>query len=288
MAAKVKPKYTFKDWLIGKVYLDSSPIAHNKGDKLPKNTNWTDFLEKDIKLIKLHQKKIFESASQHTLKHFIETFKNRLKNSETKELLLKLEIKDNWNILFKEPIHNIRLKNRDIIFLFDDLVTMRDFISRNIIKGEKNYDFVHSSSFKFQNKKHFELLTYTRAVFDYYKWLLKFKPKTQHKNVIKIPVKVIALMCIYKDLKISEDTFKKIAKKYGYTNKTSWKGLLDDYYKFYSKNSRQSLNDESITKCKNRLKLIQLAASKLRGKAKIDALNDANILDNLIKKHNWQ
>jgi hypothetical protein len=180
---------------------------------------------------------------------------------------------------------------------------MREYLNTQIVKGEKYYGFVHSPNFKFQYDKFTNDFVYARVTFDYYNWLIKFQSTYQAKNVTKknetpiskkanstmdkIKVKVIALIYFYNGQPINRINCNEIAAKYYYQEKTSGEGLFHDYLKFSKISTRVKLMGESKIKCLNRLKLIEIAISHLKGKAKDNAKKDYEILAKAIDDHEW-
>jgi hypothetical protein len=142
------------------------------------------------------------------------------------------------------------------------------------------------------------------VTFDYYKWLLKFqssrnKSKADSKtnqmaiqkkggsNTDRIKVKVIALIYVYNSEPINRNNCSEIAAKYHYHKKMSGEGLFQDYLKFHINRGRTKLNGDTKVRCINRLKLIEIAISHLKGKAKENAERDYQILEKSIDEHEW-
>jgi hypothetical protein len=299
-----KPKYTYKDWFDGKVYLQTGAIMIDKNVDKPMKAHLNDFSKNSLQKIQLKQKKIFDTKSADLFLKFKNLFKERYKKSEAKELLLKREIEDNRKILYLTPIQDFHFKNRSFTITKDDLIVMREFINNRIIKGEKNYDFVHSPNFKLQYEKITNDLVYARVTFDYYNWLIKFqtflyksKANSNKKNspnakktelkTEKIKVKVIALIYFYNGEPINRVNCSEIAAKYYYLSKKSGDGLYQDYLKFSNTIRRVKLGGESRTKCIYKLKLIENAIDHLAGKAQENAKKEHQILEKAINEHEW-
>ncbi len=295
-----KTTYNYTDWYQGRVYLETGAISINKTDS-PIKAHLSDFSASSLKKIQSKQKEIFDTKCSNKLTKFKNIFTKRLKDSETKELLLKREIEDNKQILFFTPGRELLLKNRTSTFSKDDLLIIREYVNTQIVKGEKYYGFVHSPNFKFAYEKDTDDLVYARATFDYYNWLLKLSEKNKsisisnkHNNLKqvnskaeKIKVKVIALKYFYNNIAITRKNGMEIAAKYNYIESTSGEGLFQDYTKFRENNGRIKVNDESKIRCNNRLKLIGETINHLKGKAKEHAKKDYENLEKAIEKHIW-
>jgi hypothetical protein len=130
-----KPAFIYKDWYLGRVYLETCAIIFDKRSETPSKALLTDFSESTLKKIKLRQREIFDNKSAELLLKFKSIFKERYKKSEAKELLLKREVEDNRKILFLIPIQELHFKNRSFTLSKDDLLVMRDFINNQIVKG---------------------------------------------------------------------------------------------------------------------------------------------------------
>jgi hypothetical protein len=297
-----KPKYNYKEWFDGQVYLETGAILIDKNVDKPMKAHLNDFSKNTLKNIQLKQKEIFDAKSAELLQKFKNLFKQRFKKSEAKELLLKREIEDNRNILYLTPIQDLHFKNRSFTITKDDLLVMREFINNQIIKGEKYYGFIHSPNFKSQYEKITNDYVYARVTFDYYNWLIKFqtslnKANSNKKNspnakkieskTEKIKVKVIALIYFYKGEPINRVNCSEIAAKYNYISKKSGDGLYHDYLKFSNTIRRVKLGGESKTKCLYKLNLIKNAIAHLNGKAKENAEKDHQILEKAINEHEW-
>lgn len=299
----IKPTYNYTDWYEGKVYLETGAIDKNKTDN-PIKAHLSDFSVNNLKKIQLKQKEIFDTKCSDKLIIFKKLFKERFKNSQAKELLLKREIEDNKKILYLIPIQELHFKNRSFTISKDDLTNMREYINTQIVKGEKYYGFVHSPNFKFQYKKVTDDLVYARVTFDYYKWLIKFQDSQNKSMAIskmdkhpirkkddskkgRINVKVIALIYFYNGRPINRINCDAIAAKFNYINKTSGEGLFQDYEKFSNNSNRIKLAGESRVKCNNRLKLIENTIIHLEGKAKENAKKDFQTLEKAIDENEW-
>jgi hypothetical protein len=281
-------KYTYKDWLIGTVYLETCSTVAPKGSNLGIKTDFTHFSKEDAIKIKRKQKELFELQKDQILKGFINTFKKLFKNSDAKESYLEREFSDVNKIFSHDSGLSPRFYNWNTTISREDLSEMRKYVDEQIIKGEKRYDFMHSPKFVFQSKNKIIPEIYAQVCWDYFKWLNNFVtslnkkysktdvsvPKIKEKPKEKLGVPLIALVHFYNNVPINRDNSKEIAAKYGYNSKTSGEGLFHDYSKFSKNAYRLGINDESRRQNETKRNFLIKVVTLLKGNAKKHAEKD--------------
>jgi hypothetical protein len=291
-----KEKYTYKDWWEGIVYLETCPIKFTKGADVGIKVDLRKFSKIDAQKIRKKQKEIFEKQRDKNLKLFIDTFKKRFKNSDAKLDYLKREFVDVNNIISDESGLSPQFYNWNITIRREDLSEMRAYVKEQIIKGEKNYGFIHSPNYIFQSKNKIPNEIYARISWDYFVWLNNFVDSLNkkysksefnegiQKTNEKLGVPVIALLHFYRRTPISRENCKEIAATFGYNSKNSGEGLFQDYTKYSKNSNRIGVNDESKRKNETKRIFLAKAVTLLKGKAKKNAQADLAILEKKIQE----
>lgn len=114
--------------------------------------------------------------------------------------------------------------------------------------------------------------------------LEKMLPQQAETKPQKLGVPIIALIHIYEGKHIAEENAKEIAAEYGWTAKTSGKGLYQDYLK-YSKRSDRTAKPTAETKKTliNKILLFERVLNHLSHKAKQQAIDEINILKTILE-----
>jgi hypothetical protein len=142
---------------------------------------------------------------------------------------------------------------------------------------------------KIADKEKGEVPTYQELVFlevwEYCKQQIEKieKPQTETK-IDKLKVPQIALIHIYEGKQITEENAKEIAANYGYTAKTSGKGLYHDYLKYCKTSDRKAKPTAETKKTLiNKIELFKSIVNYLSEKAKLKANDEINILNTILE-----
>ncbi|MDX2190511.1 MAG: hypothetical protein SFY32_11670 [Bacteroidota bacterium] len=104
------------------------------------------------------------------------------------------------------------------------------------------------------------------------------------KKLDKLKVPQIALIHIYEDKQITEENANEIAANYGYTAKTSGKGLYHDYLKYCKTSDRKAKPTAETKKTLiNKIELFKSIVNYLSEKAKQKANDEINILKTILE-----
>ena len=293
---KSKTKPTYNDWWSGRTYLKTSAIMKNKGEDSGIETDIGDYSLNHQKLIIKKQKELFEKECKSMCVSYRKEFEKRFANSEVKETLLELELLDLEHLFNTQTKSGLRFRNRDFLISQEKLLVMRRFIETFIVRGKKDFSFVHSPNYKFPFLEYDSPFKFTYANWIYYKWLTEFKTDKDLKenralkNVKlsstknRLPMSVIALIHHYNGTVITLYNANEIAKKNHYTSKTSGIALYHEFV-WFSKNKNRIFEDNRYNKEDSKLKLLEKAASFLKDNAKLSALKDIEDLKKRIKKY---
>jgi hypothetical protein len=101
----------------------------------------------------------------------------------------------------------------------------------------------------------------------------------------KLKVPQIALIHVYEGKQITDENAKEIAAKYGYTAKTSGKGLYQDYLKYCKTSDRKAKPTAETKKTLiNKIELFKSILNHLSDSAKQKANDEINILNTILEK----
>lgn len=106
----------------------------------------------------------------------------------------------------------------------------------------------------------------------------------QRTETNKLKVPQIALIHVYEGIQITEENAKEIAANYGWTAKTSGKGLYHDYLKYCKTADRKAKPTAETKKTLiNKIELFKSVVNYLTDKAKQKANDEINILNTILK-----
>jgi hypothetical protein len=186
--------YTYKNWWDGDVALITCPINFKEGEK-PNMCSWEEIKHNDIQKIKAKQEEIFKLERNKLYTNWTKRFSENYKRSLLKKLYLERELNDYNDLLFSditietfENNVNLKLRNQSLLFKINQIGEVRNFIKTIIIQGlEKNYDFIHSPNFPYQNKNGVvsSIIIYAQTCFDYFLWLVNFQKVVEEKETEK-------------------------------------------------------------------------------------------------------
>jgi hypothetical protein len=279
----IKP--TFDDWWFGRTFLNTSAIEINKRADSGIKTKIEDYSFNHQKLILKKQKEFFESECKSMCASYLKEFKKRFANSEVKEMFLESELLDLEHLFNTQTMSGLKFRNRDFTISQDNLIEMRRFMETFIVRGIKDFSFVHSPNYKFPMLEYVRPFKFMYANWLYFNCLSEFKvdkdlkEKLALKNIKihsvknRLPIPVVALIHHYKNILITVDNADEIAKKYQYNSKRSGLGLYHDYL-WFSNNKNRILFDDRYKKPVSKLKHLEKAASILKGNAKLSAIKD--------------
>lgn len=109
-------------------------------------------------------------------------------------------------------------------------------------------------------------------------------PQQTETKTDKLKVPQIALIHVYEGKQITEENAKEIAAKYGYTAKTSGKGLYHDYLKYCKTSDRKAKPTAETKKTLiNKIELFKSVVNHLSEKAKQKANDEINILNTILE-----
>ncbi|MFN5458600.1 MAG: hypothetical protein ACK5AY_01700, partial [Bacteroidota bacterium] len=268
-------KYTFNDWWHGRVYLETCELSYSKGDNFGKKAALSDFNKKDQTRILIKQKRLFLQSCNKLLKSYIKEFKFRFKNSEAKEKFVENELIDLDHFFNTRTKTGLRFINRDFIIEPKELFKIRRYLNVQIIRGKKDYSFIHSPNYKFQQKGKISLQIYTYTNWQYWTWVREFHSKhikiisagSKKSNFISpksTPMIVIALIQIYQGIVINRRNAVNIAAQYGYISKCSGAALYNKFCEF-SKITNRTGSHGSRKSDSAKLKNMELTIKNLSG-----------------------
>ncbi|MBS4042926.1 MAG: hypothetical protein KGZ59_03840 [Chitinophagaceae bacterium] len=152
-------KNTFKNWMSGKVYLNTCAIKKNK-KPLPPIRSISAFSEKDITSIREIQKKIFDESCSKFLEDLKKEFYSSYENSKLKLDFIEKRLRHLKALTqpsgsyFQEVENMVWFNvNNEIIIKFSEqyFKDYKYFINAHLIDGQdNNYDFIHSPESKYQ------------------------------------------------------------------------------------------------------------------------------------------
>lgn len=112
------------------------------------------------------------------------------------------------------------------------------------------------------------------------------QPKQTESNTAKLKVPQIALIHIFEDNQISEENASEIASLYGYTAKTSGKGLYQDYLKYFLRKNRIAKPTADTKKTlQNKISLFESILIHLTESAKSKASDEIQMLKTLLEEY---
>lgn len=182
----MEKKYTYKDWLQGKLFLQYSTKFFNKNQKDLPIAVWDDFSDEDVLLIKSEQKKIFDDYVAELLQKWQKEFHIKFEVSQMKATLLKQEFKAVGSILFtreQDVVTEDKMYSPHFNFSFDLIhyERIQQYAKDGIVKGQvRGYDFIHSKKCKFKEPSIIHLhQVYAKALFEYGLWLQAIMKKSK-------------------------------------------------------------------------------------------------------------
>ncbi len=271
-------KYTYEDWLNGKVTLIYASTYSNKGEKITQ-VDWDRIVKTDIPKIKEKQAELFESRCENLLVQLKNQFEARYANSEMKTAFYEEEWKQCETLIF-EPIPDAKeifVPQWDTSLLSRDLLEIQYYINQHFYKGiPDDFSHVHSPNNKYQNQGTPSNQVLAHVFWYYYKWLVSLNQKEtdadkydnsyQNKDWFKVGLKFAngELDELFEVSKIKKiiPNFSDIARQLG--NK-SFRPYLSESYNSRTGESNKNIfaNEGKITKLLNYCKLndIEVVAS---------------------------
>ncbi|MCL4816874.1 MAG: hypothetical protein KJZ56_09565 [Flavobacteriales bacterium] len=168
-------KYTFENWWKGEIVLMYAVRVHKKDENL-KVVTWDDFKSEERAKIEQKQKELFEQAVSNLFARKKAEFTKQFADSKAKEILLKHEIKQCYDILFEQiPFAGIILATHwDMSFDYNDLRSIQRFVKQKFILGkDEGYAFMHSPDCKYRHNNKHSVEVYACYLWKYYNWLLE-------------------------------------------------------------------------------------------------------------------
>ena len=180
--------YSFEDWYLGKVNLDTESLIYNvRKDKKPIVVSLNSFPHNDQERIIEEKRIIFDKKVLYVFNSFVNEFNSKLDDSEYKLRLLDSHIRECFAILNnKMPnVDIIKTKYLGIIFEKEDLIKIQDYFKKYRLKGiTNNFHFVHSVNSKYYNEDFVKNEVYSSAICDFYIFLKKLKNLPLKKKII--------------------------------------------------------------------------------------------------------
>jgi hypothetical protein len=180
-----KKRYGYNDWWSGKIHLGYSPSYFNEGQEFVAGVIWKDIRNASIPKIKNKQKEIFETEVQLLFEKFKSTFLERYEKSQMKEVFLSDEIEECRTLMSGQISDGEFTHSNQWIGFYNtlDLHHIQHYIDVVIKKGiTKDYDYIHSPKFPYQEKSKIPCEIYAQTLWDYFCWLEEFRTKTKQED----------------------------------------------------------------------------------------------------------
>jgi hypothetical protein len=168
---------------------------------------------------------------------------------------------------------------KEILYIADDvsIVLAKTYLIRKGARDEKDTQIFNllPGSLKFEVLEVINEIQRDDTKKNYNDEMDKILYKEGSQSSPKLKIRQIALLHVYKGNPINMDNSSEIAKKYGYTNKYSGKGLYDDYTLYHKDTNRREFPETKV-KFYNKVKLLEsiegLLADNERFKLELKAL----------------
>jgi hypothetical protein len=196
-------KYTYKDWLDGKLILKYDFIIP-KGEN-PILVEWNDFnCEDDILRIKRKQKEIFDERVTNLLGKYKSVFNKEIEASKEPKEHCRMTLNQIDTIFtgVLTPTEFIRTEYWNCVFFYNDLSEIQKNYKNSIIRGvEVDYAFINSPTMNYQRQgENYQI--YTHSLYLFRKWVETFQPqqtevKTEQEIIEASRTKDIILKELY-------------------------------------------------------------------------------------------
>jgi len=189
-------KYTYKDWLDGKLILKYDYIIP-KGET-PILGEWNDFnADEDILLIKRKQKEIFDERVANLLEKYKSVFNKEIEASKEFEEHCRLTLNQIDSIFtgVLTPTEFIRTEYWNCVFLYKDLCEIQGYYKNTIIRGvEVDYAFINSPRMNYQ-RQGVNSQIYAHTLYLFRKWVETLQSQKIETKTNKPTAPVLGVFC---------------------------------------------------------------------------------------------